>query len=180
MERRTATLSQLGFQLQNEAGYDALSSGWIPVEPANTQNWNQRMRSTTEPETDTNRHWSRLQTWLSLLETSHENKRDETKDYGTLNLESPVHTIASIRLDWEKWILRVATYAKSLPIDICTYVENLNSWLQHCLLHKATNKLHLLYKRTIYRDAQFLEPAKSTGYNIVHFAENTLCSHFRK
>jgi hypothetical protein len=37
MERRTATLIQLGFQLQNEAIY-TLSSG-SPVEPAKTQNW---------------------------------------------------------------------------------------------------------------------------------------------
>jgi hypothetical protein len=38
------------------------------------QNWNQRMRSTIEPETDTDHHWSRLQIWLSLVQTSHENK----------------------------------------------------------------------------------------------------------
>ncbi len=101
MERRTAHLNpvSLGLQLQNEAGY--AFEFWIPVEPAKTQNWNQRMRSTTEPETDTDHHGSRLQTWLSLVQTSHENKemKQRIMDPWTLSLQ---FTIASIRQDLEK------------------------------------------------------------------------------
>lgn len=136
MERRTATLLQLGFQL----------------EPAKTQNWNQRMRSTTEPETDTDHHGSRLQTWLSLVQTSHENKEMKQRimePWKTLSLQ---FSIASIRQDLEKMDLKSCIICKSLPIDISNYVENLNScWPQQCCYTRQQTSCIWLYKKTIYR-----------------------------
>jgi hypothetical protein len=128
-----------------------LSSGSL-LSLQKTQNWNQRTRSATaDPETDHRPPLVQTPDLVIIGTNITWEQRDETKGLWNPETLSLQFTIASIRQDLEKMELKSCNICKSLPIDICTYVWEPQLLASTLLLHKATNKLQVLYKKTIYR-----------------------------